>query len=215
MNYVEEGERVTNEFLNLISNQSIEWKKIKDSDGVVIYSTKLPNTKGTIYKSEVYLDAKPEQLLNFVHPTKPLRLQWDKFLETLIVVEEIISPNVLLVYHTVKSSLRGIVSARDSLDVITIGETDLAFYVSAGSVEHPNYLPTSKYVRVQQFPSGYYIEKQCDKDNRTKFVMIFNADLKMNSIVNYLAEQVKPLLMVEKINYLRVGLTELCKSSDV
>jgi len=109
----------------------------------------------------------------------------------------------------VKSALKGIISARDSLDVVTFGEDDTGFYISAGGVEHVDYPPNSKYVRVTQFPCGYYIQKQCSIPDKTKFVMIFNVDLNMNMVANYLAEQVKPVLMVEKINYLRIGLVEL------
>ncbi len=36
--------------------------------------------------------------------------------------------------------------------------------------------------------------------------MVFHADLNMNNMVNFVADMVKPTLMVQKINCLRKGL---------
>lgn len=36
----------------------------------------------------------------------------------------------MLVYHIVKAALKGLLSARDSMDVVTVGETDDFYYVA-------------------------------------------------------------------------------------
>jgi len=148
-----------------------------------------------------------------LNPIKPYRIQWDPFLDNLQVAGHV-GPHDYLVYHRTKPSLKGLLSARDSIDVVKLGETDKYYYVAAGSIsEHPDYPPASGVVRIFQYPCGYVVQKIAGDPTHCKFIMVFHADLMLHNLVNFVADMVKPTLMSQKIGGLRKG-TKTIKVSE-
>lgn len=212
VDYLAESKSVTKEFLESILDSKAEWKLSKESDGVKVFNRKPEKGKVTIFKSEATVDCSPAQAIDFLNPAKPFRLQWDQLLEKLEVVEDL-GDGVMLVYHIVKAALKGLLSARDSMDVVTVGETDDFYYVAAAGVTHPDYPVNKQCVRVTQFPCGYIVYKKQDENGHTKIIMILNADLNMNFATAFVAEQVKPTLMIQTFSNLKSGLKDISYSS--
>jgi hypothetical protein len=212
MDYLAESKIVAKSFLAYILDTN-DWKQIKDSDGIKISSRKSDNPKaGIMYKCEVTLDAPAAKVYEFVDPSKKYRIQWDGYLERLETTKKI-SDNAFLIYHALRPALKGIMSPRDSIDVVTCDETDDFYFVAASGVDCPDTPIISKYVRVIQYPCGYLIYKNNNDPEKCRFVMILNCDLKMNSVATFMSDIAKPTLCVTKINYLRDGLTKLDISS--
>lgn len=206
MDYDQEGERVKERFLEIVLNTPAEdWKLAKESEGIKILSRKSEELKGTMYKSEVIFPASPERVFAMVCPVKPYRIQWDDLLDKLETAKKI-GHNRFLIYHVTHPAAKGIVSARDSLDVVTVGETDKYFFVSAGGVDHPDYGVNPKFVRTFQYPAGYLIEKISENPNECKFIMLLHTDLSMGAVMSFMVDKVKPTLMIQKITALRKGL---------
>lgn len=106
----------------------------------------------------------------------------------------------------VKSQLKGLMSPRDSIDLVNMGETDKLFYVVASGVEYSEFPVDPRYVRVVQQPCGYVIFKIPNEPNRCRFAMIFHADLNMHQWGSKLADVLMPRLMVDKVCALRKAL---------
>ena len=206
--YLTESSRVTSAFLSYIIDNDANWKSEKRTDGVEIFSRESSSLNGKVYKSQVTLDASPELILAMVSPVKPYRLQWDNFLDKCDVITKV-AEDTYLIHHVVKPALKGIVSARDSIDVVSIGKKDNYYYVSAGGVDHMDYPPLPKHVRSFQHPAGYVIFKDDQNANRCKFVMLFHVDLNINQVGNFMINMVKPTLMIQKVNSLREGLKNI------
>jgi len=205
--YIAKAEQVSNALVQSVV-EAQDWKQTKDADGVQVYSKPSPDTKGNMYKVETILNAPSEKALAAVNPTQGYRIQWDEFLAEL-KVEAKLTENVFLIYHGTKAMLGGIVSARDSLDVVTIGKKDGYYFISAGTVDHPSYPPRDHSVRIQQYSCGYVIFPVDGAPDKCRFVMVMNTDMKMNTIVSFMAEPVKPRLLLEKVKNLRHGLDTL------
>jgi len=206
--YIAKAKEVTQILVQCIVDPKEEWKQIKDADGVQAYSKPSPDVNGNMYKVETIFNSPPAKVLAAVDPNKQYRIQWDDFLGEL-KVEAKLTENVSLIYHGTKAMLGGIVSARDSLDVVTVGQQDGYYFVAAGTVDHINYPPREHSVRIHQYTSGYVIFPVEGSPDKCRFVMAMNVDMKMNSVVNFMAEPVKPRLLLEKIKNLRRGLDTL------
>jgi len=203
--YVAKAKEISCALIKFGSDQDGDWKLAKEVDGIRAYAKPSPDTKGNMYKVETILNAPPTKVLAAVDPTKSYRIQWDEFLGEL-KVEAKLTENVYLIYHGTKAMLGGMVSARDSLDVVTIDKKDDFYFVAAGTVDHINYPPRAHSVRIQQFSCGYVISPVDGEPGKTRFVMVMNTDMKMNNLTAFFSEPVKPRLLVEKVKNLRRGL---------
>jgi hypothetical protein len=209
MDYLSEAEKCSKILQQYVVETPDEWKLVKESDGMRVFSRPSNEMKGHVYKCETVLDAPVEKVLAAVDPTKPYRIQWDEFLEQLIV-EKQIAEGVYLVYHGTKGMLKGLVSARDSLDVVTIGRKDGEYrYIAAAAVDHENYPPRPNSVRVHTYSNGYVIFPIDGSPDKCRFVMVLHSDMKMNSVIGFVADQVKPALLMQKTGNLRRGLQTL------
>jgi len=207
--YIAKADSIARALVQCVVDPNVEWTLVKESDGVKVFSKPSPDlNKGSMHKVETILDAPPAKVLAAVDPTKQYRIQWDEYLQEL-KVEAKLNHNVFLIYHGTKAMLGGIVSARDSLDAVAFGNENDYFYIAAGTVDHVNYPPRDHSVRIQQFSCGYVIFPVEGMPDKCKFVMVMNTDLKMNSIVGFVTEHVKPRLLLEKIKNLRRGLETL------
>uniref|UniRef100_A0A915J534 START domain-containing protein n=1 Tax=Romanomermis culicivorax TaxID=13658 RepID=A0A915J534_ROMCU len=116
MNYLQESERITNKLLSALDSAS--WKLAKDTDGVQIYSTVSDYAQaGNMYKGSMALDFAPGKVFAAVDPTKPYRTQWDNILDHAEIVEKV-QPNIYVIRHISKAVLKGLISARDTYDLI-------------------------------------------------------------------------------------------------
>jgi len=206
--YLAKAEEVARALVKCCVDPDDDWKLIKDVDGVRVFSKQSPDIKGNMHKVETILDAPPAKVLAAVNPTKAYRIQWDEYLAEL-KVEAKLTDTVFLIYHGTKAMLAGLVSARDSLDVVTVDQKDGYSFVAAGTVDHINYPPREHSVRIQQCSNGYVIFPVEEKPDKCRFVMVMNTDLKMNTVANLLSEPVKPRLLLEKVKNLRRGLETL------
>jgi len=206
MEYVAKAERDRDELLDCVITSDSQWKYVKEKCGVKVYqrpSTELPNT--SMWKCEINFETPPERVFRYVNPLLQYRPQWDSLLERL-EVEKDLGQNSYIIRHMVKSQLKGLMSPRDSIDLVQMGETDRLYYLVASGIEHSDFPIDPRYVRVVQQPSGYVIFKLPNQPNRCRFAMIFHADLNMHQWGVKLADMLMPRLMVDKINGLRKAL---------
>jgi len=207
--YLKKADSVTRALLECVVEQKDEWKICKEADNMQVYWKSSPDmAKGTMHKLETILNASPKKVLVTATPTGPYRIKWDEYLDEL-TVEAKLNETVYLIYHGTKAMLGGLVSARDSLDVVTVDQKDDYYYVAAGTIDHPNYPPRKNSVRIQQFCSGYVIFPIEGEPDKCRFVMVMNTDLKMNSLATMVTDVVKPRLLIEKTKNLRRGLETL------
>jgi len=205
-NYLKKANEIADEFINTVVKSSEgDWKEVKkyEDDGISVFARDSTHIADKLYKSEFDLDVSAETVLALCDPSKAYRITWDPFLEKLEVAETI-APNVHIIYHATKPALKGMVSGRDTIDLVKIGCRDNYYYVVAASVDYTKaYLPNDKYKRNIQHPAGYVIYKNAGDPNKCKFVMVFHTDLDMNKVAKYFANAVKPTLMSDKMRALK------------
>jgi len=206
IDYVEKVEHNRSALLDCVVESEPQWKFVKEKNGVKVYqrpSTELPNT--SMWKCEIEFDTPPDRTFRFVNPLMPYRSQWDTLLDRLEVAKEL-GENSYIIRHIAKSQMRGLMSARDSIDLVNVGETDELFYVVASGIEHSDYPVDPRYVRVVQQPCGYVITKIPNQPNKCHFTMVFHADINMHQWGAKFADVLMPRLMIEKVGALRKAL---------
>jgi len=214
VNYTAESDKYCKQFFDMVINcSSDDWKEVKKykEDGITISSRPSPCISDKIFKAECVLPVSPSHALALCAPNLPYRTQWDPVLESLRVVRTI-EPNLHMVYHVTKPVLKGVIAARDTLDLVRIGRApdkhtppnmrNGTFYVIAGSVKHDDFPPFDKIKRNWQYASGYLFEPVDDDENKCHWSMVFHTDLDMNQMAAMVCTMAKPTLMHSKMDAL-------------
>jgi len=161
------------------------WELKKDSKTCKVFCLPTSNGQGFVWRGEGIVSEKPEKLIDMVHPTEKYRKMWDPNIQSCDLLEEL-SPNSLIAHTVMKAHLLGLLSARDTIDVFKLEETDKFISSQFGSVEYENEPVAKDAVRAWSFPSGIFFLKGEAKNEKgetgTKVITFFQADGRLDVV---------------------------------
>uniref|UniRef100_A0A5S6QBE5 START domain-containing protein n=1 Tax=Trichuris muris TaxID=70415 RepID=A0A5S6QBE5_TRIMR len=182
------------------------WTLRKKCHGTVVYSAESPHFAGWMLKGETMVEFSPEKVYDLVHPTAEYRLQWDEHVESCEFLQDL-APGVILVHQRMKPLLMGLISARDTVDIIVQEEHDQHYQIMLSSVPCRKVPPQPKYVRAISYPSGMAIYRTRNPDE-AKIACIIQANLHLRRTPRYIIDNAMVTMM---FNYL----TSLQKCKDL
>uniref|UniRef100_A0A914V3C1 START domain-containing protein n=1 Tax=Plectus sambesii TaxID=2011161 RepID=A0A914V3C1_9BILA len=182
-------------------------KAAADNNGIKVETRKSTVGESDIIMTTCELDAPAKRVLAMVLPWLPYRLQFDDLLESTQVIDQV-SESMYLVQHVTKKKMP--LSARESIDVVTLGKEDDFYYVSSAGTSHPDFPIRPKYVRTHQYLGGYVIYPE-ENENQCTFKMFIHADLNIAGpkLMNNIVQMVKPKFMADKIKALKKALVNI------
>lgn len=176
--------------------------KFSDSE-VKVYTKKsdVVECPEDIVKATVTLaNVNTAQVLALCLPWFPYRTQWDDVLVEAKIIEDI-SPSTKLINHICKKKMP--LSARDSLDVVSVQCRNEEIFIASRSVTHNDVPEVKERVRTITHLGGYVIKPI--EGGKVEFEMYFHADLKISGItlIKSIVESIKPKFMVDLCKALR------------
>jgi len=182
--YLSECEKMSHELKRLCFEEK-GWELKKDSKTCKVFCIPSTQGQGFTWRGEGIVAVKPEKLIDMVHPTEKYRLQWDPNVASCRLLEEL-SPNSLIAHTVMKAHLLGLLSARDTIDVFKLEETDTYISSQFGGVEYENGPVEKDAVRAWSYPSGIFFLKgdvTSDKgETGTKVITFFQADARLDVV---------------------------------
>jgi len=174
-----------------------DWKLCKTSKTVKVYKCRAPNNRPhCTFKSEFPVKCSPEKMLDMVHPNfHYYKRYWDPFVAGCIVIEEL-SHNVVLQHNRMKKAAKGLIAARDSIDIVQFIDRDDMKGVEFGSVKHPNYPPIEHYIRSWAHPSAAYIFPT-DDPNHCIMKLLFQVDINTKYMPQSVFEAATPTMLCQ------------------
>ncbi|XP_007439534.1 stAR-related lipid transfer protein 5 [Python bivittatus] len=157
------------------------WSLCKQTNKVSISWRPSTIFRGSLYRAEGILPAKPEDVFKCIKPeTGGLREKWDENVKEVVVVASI-NENVCVVRTTTPSAFMKIISPREFLDVVLIKQDeDGTKMTAATNVEHPLSPPQPNYVRGLNFPCGCICIPVPGDPSKTQLLSFFQTDLSGN-----------------------------------
>jgi len=206
LDYEQESEVVSRRLIE-IANDPTGWnleKAASDNHGVKIESRKSHVGECDIIMSTTEVDAPARRVLAMCLPWLPYRGRWDELVDSTQIIDQL-SPSVYVMQTLTKKRIP--LSARESIDVITVGKEENFIYVSSVGTTHPDFPVCTKYVRTHQHLGGYVIYPE-ENENQCTFKMLFHADLNIAGpkLMSSIVDMVKPKVMTEKIRQLKKAL---------
>ncbi|KFD58720.1 hypothetical protein M514_00413 [Trichuris suis] len=188
------------EFENSIEDKSI-WTMKKKSHDTVVFATQSEHFAGWRVKGETVVNFPPLKAYDMIHPTAKYRFQWDELVEGCTFLEDL-APGVILVHQRMKPLLMGLISARDSVDIIVQEETDQYYQLMLTGVKYSNVPPQPRYVRAATYPSGMRIYRSSNPE-KTKIACIIQADINMKHAPRYITDNALVSMMFSYLTSLQ------------
>lgn len=199
-------------YLTIINRTVAEGKKLafenngfqlkKQHDGMSVYCLKLNDNKVSCFKTEFSVNFTREQVMEIIHPTGKNRCLFDPFMESCEILEEI-NDTVAILWQKFKPKLFGILSARDSVDLLQIDTLPEYSYCLFSSIEYAGKPPTSEYVRGWAYPMGLFVIPTSNP-NVCKIVVLSHVDFNLPSLIpRSLVDSMVPRNLFEYMENLR------------
>jgi len=209
VDYERESQLVSKRLMEIV-NDPCGWnleKAAADNHGVKIESRKSEVGESDIIMSTTELDAPAKRVMAMCLPWLPYRAQWDELFDSTQVIDQL-SKSIYVTQTLTKKRIP--LSARESIDVLTLGKDGNCIYLSSVGTTHPDFPVCTKYVRTHQYVSGYIIYPD-ENENQCTFKMLFHADLNIPGpkLMSSIVDMVKPKMMTEKIKQLRKALVNM------
>jgi len=187
------------------------WHHCKSSRAGEVYKSILPindaHSKGHTFKGEAFVDMPVHQVHDLVHPTGHMRPLWDPFIFRCSVLKTV-DDDITLVHHRFKPQLMGILSARESIDLVVIEETADYSATLLGSVTMDQIPVEPKYVRAWSYPTGIVVFKT-ENPNRSRICTIMQADLKLPLLPISFLEYAIPTMSLQYVQALQKAATSV------
>lgn len=207
--YESEGQAISKTLIDIVADVG-GWRLERaaaDNNGIKIESRKSDIGDSDIMMATTELDAPAKKVLAMCLPWLPYRAQWDDLIESIQVIDQL-SDSMYLIQHLTKKKMP--LSARESIDVVTCGKENNFYFVSCVGTSHPDFPVRPKYVRTNQYLSGYVIYPE-ENENQCTFKVLFHADLNIAGpkLMSNIVEMVKPKMMCDKIKNLKKALVNM------
>ncbi|XP_064620920.1 stAR-related lipid transfer protein 5-like [Lineus longissimus] len=175
--YRDIASKVTNTVRQYREEPLSNWKQVKKSNDVVVWTRPTTHSSGHLYKGESIINASLEEIFKFVGPwEESRRAQWDKTIKLVEVVERP-AEDMVVMRSVTHSYAMGTISPRDFIDLISITQTEDEICTSAISIEHPDFPVISDIVRGSNGPLGLCITRIPGEPNKCKVVNFIHTDL--------------------------------------
>jgi len=193
---LEESAKVNKDLKRLLFEEK-GWTLKKESKTCHVFCIPSGRPDNYIWKGEATILLKPEKIFDMVHPTAKYRLMWDLNVASCELLEEI-TDRVFVTHTTMKAHLLGLLSARDTIEVFVIEETDQYYSCQFGGVEYDNVPLAKDCVRAWSYPSGIFIFKndiKPDQPAATRVVTFIQMDAKLDVVPPALLNATMPTFM--------------------
>ncbi|XP_053156333.1 stAR-related lipid transfer protein 6 [Hemicordylus capensis] len=201
--YKELANEVANKILMYLRDTT-RWKGIRKDKNVTVSAKPSSDFAGLIYRVEAVLDMPAAKVFPLVYVPE-YRCMWDKGLQSYEVIDRI-DKDTFIVHSITHSFGLGMISPRDFVIIVHIRRYGGDFFTTNScSVYHPNYPPTSHYVRGNSFPCGYACYPMQGNPSQCIFTALLQVDLRGTlhpSVVN----SVMPINLVNLITDVKTGL---------
>ncbi|XP_053145530.1 stAR-related lipid transfer protein 6-like isoform X2 [Hemicordylus capensis] len=193
---------VSNKILMYVRDTS-GWKELKRDKNVTVSAKPSNDFAGLIYRVEAVLDIPAAKVFPLVYVPE-YRCKWDKGLQSYQLIDTIDK-----VIHITHSYGMGMISPRDFVVIVHIKRYGGEFLTTNScSVYHPNYPPTSRYVRGNSFPCGYACYPMPGNPNQCMFMAILQVDLG-GVLRPSLVDSVMPVSLINLITDIKTGIKTL------
>ncbi|XP_062828620.1 stAR-related lipid transfer protein 6 isoform X1 [Anolis carolinensis] len=204
MDYRQIGEEVATKVLSYIQEDISEWKVERITKNIKVWSKPSEDFEGMLYRAEALVETPPDKLFPFLYLPEH-RSKWDKAVQSYRNVETI-DKDTFIIHVITHSYGFGMVSPRDFVSVVHIKKYDGDLMTSNSvGVNHPSCPSCPKYVRGNNYPSGYACSPFPGNPQHTKFVAILQVDLG-GLLLPSLISSVLPTTLVNFITDCKAGL---------
>ncbi|KAK3762495.1 hypothetical protein RRG08_009883 [Elysia crispata] len=155
------------------------WKATsKSCDQFTIDMKPSKDTAGNMLRISITVDAPLELCKNTITMMPGSRRpEWDQDLKEIKLLQEI-DENTVLFYARTNPVGKGVISAREFVDVGRTEVTENQIHVYGCSVDHPQIPSAEKYVRGYNACWMYKFTKDPSKEGRTKVESVLDSDMK-------------------------------------
>ncbi|KAF7243869.1 StAR-related lipid transfer protein 6 [Varanus komodoensis] len=160
------------------------------------------------YRAEALVEIPVNKLFPFIYLPE-YRSKWDKAVQSYKLVETVDQDT--FIFHSITHSYGfGLISPRDFVYIVHIKKYDDGNLMTTNSVsvDHPDYLPTPRYVRGSNFPSGYACSPHPENPDHSKLVAILQVDLG-GMLMPSLVDSVMPMTLINLVTDCKSGFKSL------
>ncbi|XP_044287550.1 stAR-related lipid transfer protein 6 [Varanus komodoensis] len=187
---------------------SADWKVVKRTKFIEVSSKPSLCFEGNIYRAEALVEIPVNKLFPFIYLPE-YRSKWDKAVQSYKLVETVDQDT--FIFHSITHSYGfGLISPRDFVYIVHIKKYDDGNLMTTNSVsvDHPDYLPTPRYVRGSNFPSGYACSPHPENPDHSKLVAILQVDLG-GMLMPSLVDSVMPMTLINLVTDCKSGFKSL------
>ncbi|XP_077984730.1 stAR-related lipid transfer protein 5-like [Glandiceps talaboti] len=181
----------------LVLESDKDWKLMKESNGIKLFSKPSPIFDGIVYRAEYTFNASPEKIFEMTADLSLIQKTNKHIAEMQII--ELIDDNTKVFRTLTVSMMMGLISPREFVSVFQAKTlTDREGYcVYHGAVEHPHCPVVNDYVRAITYPTCRFIFPVEGDPNKARCVGFNQSDIKL--FPQTLVEQLTPSTMISHI----------------
>ncbi|XP_076859351.1 steroidogenic acute regulatory protein, mitochondrial [Brachyhypopomus gauderio] len=198
--YIRQGEEALQKSISILSEQDGWQTEIETPTGDKVLSKVLPDI-GKVFKLEVLLDQKPEDLYEELVDNIEQMGEWNPNVREVKVLQKI-GQDTMVTHEVAAETPGNVVGPRDFVSVRSARRRGSTCFLAGMSTNHPSMPQQKGFVRAENGPTCIVMRPSANDPTKTKFTWLLSLDLKgwiPKTVINRVLSQTQ----VDFANHLR------------